>query len=456
MKTNLLMDQVLAHGWLRRLTCIGVAFFVLINTSRQTAVAQKASSAIELLTAVGLDEDVLVALSENDLNSPSAADLQTIGQIASTLRRFDAGDIETWSKPFDATNAQSGQLYRIDGRINQIEEYRISSGNLYRLTIDSSSQASNTLSVWVSEIPNAWLDYVNAPVSLSAGFHGLLLAHPLDQATFASDRISWHPSDSDSGPEVRPGLIELGKLGVDVSLFGKLDHGKKITSNDRECFYQLLAESEKLVSLSKTSRSFDIVRLLQHPSKESGNMYRLNGIARRVTRVPVADADIQRRFAIDHYFEIDMFIPLSPILTLVDDVTGERTTYNDYPVTVCTRSIPNGLSVGPNISQQITIDAISFKLWAYRNELLNTNATDSPKNAKRKRFQRSPLFIGNMPTAISDKVATDARRFADGTGIGLTVLIIAIALVIFITSQREKTLRKRRNSRDPKTIDIPQ
>ena len=62
---------------------------------------------------------------------------------------------------------------------------------------------------------------------------------------------------------------------------------------------------QNLVAPSLISAKF-----IKTPKSVGGELYTLRGMARRAILIRVDDDDIRTRFGIDHYYEIEVFIPL--------------------------------------------------------------------------------------------------------------------------------------------------
>jgi hypothetical protein len=135
-----------------------------------------------------------------------------------------------------------------------------------------------------------------------------------------------------------------------------------------------------------------VVRALQRPEGEAGRVYRLAGTARRALRIRVDDADIQARFGIDHYYEIEMFTPLEQELELTDRNDGQTRAYRNFPVTICVAELPPEMPQGDEVRQAIVVDAFFMKLWSYRSQFA---AGDPAGASDPRRRQISPLLIAH-------------------------------------------------------------
>jgi hypothetical protein len=164
------------------------------------------------------------------------------------------------------------------------------------------------------------------------------------------------------------------------------------------------AEPAKL--LANTQSEFSLIELLRDPQPHQGKLATVRGVARRVTKILVNDADIQQRFHIDHYFQIDMFILLGDQVIRVDSAGSKKEgpQYSDiYPVTVCVSRLPPGLPESLNLRQEVRMPAFFFKLWSYKSEYVA--AID--KNSS----QRSPMFIALEPVLVPREQASNPAAY---------------------------------------------
>ena len=226
---------------------------------------------------------------------------------------------------------------------------------------------------------------------------------------------------------------------MDISRLAEVQHKKGIEATDRECFYQTLAavrlaEPAQLTKLGR--QQFDIARMIKSPQEVVGELYTLRGRARRAILVRVEDPDIQSRFGIDHYFEVDVFVPLDVNVRFDDPDDPDGKLFTDFPFVVCVPELPAGMPTGDDIHVPISFTGFFVKLWAYRTEFMTgSRRTDRPK------LQLSPLLIG--PTVI-----TENREFQSAPYLGLflatlfTVGLLAIWFILWRTSVQDHRFAK--------------
>ena len=185
---------------------------------------------------------------------------------------------------------------------------------------------------------------------------------------------------------------------------------------DREAFYQMLhalgkPEAAKLKATGPDP--LDPVPLLKAPEEHHGEVLRVRGRVQRVMKVPVEDADIQRRFGIKHYYEIDLFLPLGDTsLRFGKDPKGEKNPVygNTFPVTLIVRELPPDLPEGENVRDVVRADGVFFKVWTYRSKY-----TD-----KFNQLQPALMFLAAQP---------DGRRATEPRA---NVVISALVIAAFV------------------------
>ena len=226
-------------------------------------------------------------------------------------------------------------------------------------------------------VPAAWP--IGTPLDEKAAADAIFLkvgdatAEP-PQLIFAAGAIGWYPDRPDPIHHVGEAQRALAALGMDVSLWDDVETSKdhSLTAVDREAFYRLLAAvgQPNARSLHSTIKpSLDLVPLLEKPTEHFGDVLPVEGIARRVMRIPVSDPDINSRFGIDHYYEIDLFLSLANAsLRFGSDPTGEKNPVyrNAFPATLIVRTLPPGLAEGENVHELVRADGVFFKVWTYR------------------------------------------------------------------------------------------
>ena len=344
--------------------------------------------------------------------SPGEEDV--LGKILFRLPRLGLDNVERWRKQ-DVTWDQlaaspseyRAEVFALRGRATHVQEQRLlpelavllEFEKYYRVTLAIDDSPYEAL-VCTRHLPAAWK--IGEPIDERAAADGLFLklgaangAAP--QLIFAAGRMAWLPDREHPAEHVGADQLALAELGFDVGLLDSVRavNGRGLVDADREAFYQLLAALGRAepAQLRGASRKFDVVPLLERPQEHHGDFLAVQGIARRIMKVPVSDRDVQRRFGIDHYYEIDLFVPLGDkALRFGKDRSGEKNPVyaNAFPATLVVRRLPPGLAEGDNLSDTVRADAVFFKLWTYRS--VYTSQFD--------RVQPAPLLVAIEPQVV--------------------------------------------------------
>ncbi len=260
------------------------------------------------------------------------------------------------------------------------------------------------VAVCVRVIPKAWkIDTkMHEPASIRALF---LKDGAEDGLIFAGNRMAWHPKNQ-----------VLGALGVDVGLFDQVRHNNKWRSSGarhrdvwshqgRELLFQSLAvlketDVEKLQEQS--SDEVPIGEILQKPREQQGRFFTIKGTARRATKILVKAPDVRERFGIDHYWEVDVFMPLEPPLKISlagnEDV---KASFRSYPVIVVVPELPEGMESGDEIVERVEITACFMRLSSYKSEYMS--------NLQEDYVQVSPILIGTLSPLSTESHAINEQ-----------------------------------------------
>jgi hypothetical protein len=398
------------------------------------------AGAKEILERYGIGASQLQGFFSGQPLGPSEEDV--LIKILYRFPRLGLDNIENWRRndvTWDQVAAAPAEFqtdfFRLHGRVKRVEKIELLPELIalleipayYRVTLAIEDSPYQAL-ICTLRVPAAWK--LDEPLDERAAADGMFLklgdAMAEDPSlVFASGRVAWLPDRAEPANHVGAAQIELAKLGVDFGLFDdvRLSNGRGIGDPDREAFYQLLhALSQPAAKRLKGAgpEPMDVVPLLENPAEHHGDLFPVRGTARRIMRVPVRDVDIQRRFGIDHYYIIELFLPLGEKrLQMGKDPTGEKNPIyvNSFPATLNVRQLPPGLEVGENLSITVRADAVFFKVWSYR-----SSYTDKFEEA-----QLAPLFFAFEPQVVvrqqeSNAVVSTLVIAALGLAVGIAVL----------------------------------
>jgi len=311
------------------------------------------------------------------------------------IHRWRKTDVN-WNAIAAATHQRQGELFVIRGRAKLVTEHplppelagRLEFAHYYAVNLAIEHSPHEAL-VLTRTVPKAWS--IGTPFDEPAVVDGLLLklgapSEGRQQFVFAAGRVSWLPDSS-----------RLARAGFDVSLFDQVhqSNGQGLLGDDREPFYQLLAAISRVERTERdpTSTPLDVVPLLEQPEAHHGEFLPVRGTARRIVKVAISDAGVRERLGLDHYYEIDLFVPLGAAKLRFGEANkiDESPVFeNTFPVTLIARQLPPGLAEGELLHEQVAADAVFFKLWTYQ----------SPYMARFNRVQPAPLLMTHEPRLV--------------------------------------------------------
>ncbi|MEZ6120776.1 MAG: hypothetical protein R3C28_29950 [Pirellulaceae bacterium] len=303
-----------------------------------------------------------------------------------------------------------------------------------------------TATVISKSIPRDWPTAENSTLSLTVSATAMFLkvGDARSETVWLTDSMAWHPQNAAEAPLLGDALIRLGRWNVDVNLVHQLRHGDPLTPADRTLFYQMLHAIKSLPNQqwqdavpSEVNR-FQIAELLKNARQQVGEMYTIQGVARRCVRIEIHDADIVAMYGLDHYFEVEVFVPLPNRLLLKDPVQNVEVEYQTYPFVFCLTELPNAMKVGPDIRTDVHLAGTYFKLWAFRNQLLEDQAP-----AGERRFQKAPLLIGKSLQLVSHAPATGSKWMLF-VGSAFVIALLLVGWVLVRNERFDRTLREQR------------
>lgn len=385
------------------------------------------------------------------------------------LARWRQGEA-AWEAIKTDPDSQRGLIFGIDGKVKRVQvvellpelvdllEYK----SYYRAEVELADRKERAV-VFVRSVPSAWaIDQpIDEPTKLDAMF---LKVGPEEEGKqpdlfFCGERMSWFPTVADPQRGIGPSELQLAAWGFDVSLLDKLrkTNGKPILAEDREAFYQMLSiahrEAKKLPPLASIPK-VEIADLMAKPEPFIGSRMKLSGVVRRIAKILVDEPDLQSRFGIDHYYEMNVYVPVGDkIIQLGTAADGQEPLQyrNNFPVTVLMIELPPGLTEGEDVYETIDCEALFFKVWSYR----------STRTDQAEKLQPAPLFLG-LRIVKEIREGRPANMLADivvGGAIVLAVLVVAVMIFIFRRSDRGGVVRRAAASVDkvviPNADDVP-
>jgi hypothetical protein len=375
-----------------------------------------------------------------------------------------------------------GQMVQFEGgRVRQIHRHELSPSDAERLGFPAyfefnveNSTGKPLVTVLTPRVPRAWTDFdtLNEPVLVTGLF--MKLAPTEDEPNvplLLAKRIAWHP-ERGREPYVGLGEIMLAGLGVDIGLLEDIENRQPIRPQEREAFYQILAgmkqtgpnqlvrmaesqlpawqsrwqQEKDRITNGEQSRDrlplvnavleraaegkYSIAPLFNDADAQIGELLVVDGVCRRAVRVEVGTtsdgqpSDVERRFGISAYYELEVFTEDS----------------QNLPLVFCVLKLPPTFPTGDNIREPVRIAGFFFKTWRFQSRKPNEGASTASQS------QLAPLLIGAAPLQLKEPESTG--HFTDlvaGTVFVLTIGGIWFVLWRFSRSDREfqrKTLSR--------------
>ncbi len=421
---------------------------------------KRLSSAREMLDLFSVDRSQIDQLVDG---RPLASDEEeTLLKVLYRIPYFGADKMVAWCKTDGKWSdlIDAPELYRLDafhvrGRAVGMQRVelpaetasRFDFSHYYRVQFRM-DDASYPVLICGREIPDAWIGRDRLDERASA--YGLFLKvgetdNGVPELVFGADRVAWMPDSVQPDAGITVDHVLLGDLGMDVGLLDEVreTNRRELKGADRECFYQMLAATGRGEAgdlYRHARRPFDVEAALTRPEAQQGRLFWIQGTARRVQRIVVSEDDIRERFGIEHYYQIDIFVPLGDEEVRLGSGDSDEAVpvfRNSYPVTCCVLDLPAGLPVGDDVSVSIQTVGFYFKLWAYRSEYVSS--FDS------KQRQISPMFVAATPRQVETQHGADpVWSWILGGAFLIAVLCLATSAWFFRRGDRQFHEARRR------------
>ena len=428
----------------------------------------------QLLYLYGIDESHLRFLIDGEDLLPEEIDV-----VTKILMRFDDlghENILRWISPsvpweelvLDAEKHRIG-FFRVQGIARRVQRQEIvpEAAVLYGFDhffwIFLDMPGGQKVRVASRKIPSSWP--LDVPLSEPAAARAMYLKHGLEEHggeffLFSASRIEWYPEVVSSSLGVSDGLVALAGMGMDVSLFDDVRsrNRRSLGSQERDCFYRLL---ELLGGETQPAQAIqpgpvELIELLRSPQQHHGDYLDVKGTVRRITRIEIPDKDVQLRFGIQHYYQMDLFMPLGDQTIQIklnpNDEQGLKFT-NQFPLVACVQQLPphlasaqrqleEGTYAGSMLNEAIRLRGFFFKIWGYQSSFSSTD--DTPRR------QLSPMILAFEPEVVDLETGQDGPL-----GLVLSVLFAAVLLGIWLftwrSGRRSRDVLKARREREPPT-----
>jgi hypothetical protein len=322
------------------------------------------------------------------------------------------------------------------------------------------------ITILTARVPNDWPrdEAIDEVASTNVLFVKRLTDENPPRTLWLAKEIAWHPrfKGQASGMSINElprdtsdpllGKSLLGTLNVDVGKFDLVESRGRIRAQERDLFYEtmnaagrvkpstfvhiaiddlpiVLNEWQQRVRDGKSGKTnalarevvrradngqYSVALLFNDPQPQIGRLFVFDGVARRAVRVEVGEvadgdgaSDVAKRYAIDHYYELEVF-------------TNDS---QNYPLIFCVRELPKEFPIGGSIDVPVRIAGFFFKNWLYSTR--GRGHSEEPEDAKSTgpQAQFAPLLIGRAPIVLETPTANGrAGQYVLG---GLFVLGLA-------------------------------
>lgn len=445
-----------SQRWRPLLLVVGLCLGPLQGLAQSPQASHVPADPRTLMEAYGVDDSHLAAIVDGQSLGPS--DDETLLTMLYRMPRITPDMLFHWREPtLDASQLASDpgkfrlKVFSTEGRVRAIQRIALLPELVRRLQFDVYYQVvvrqddlGCDLVVCTREIPASWRDKDAAGerIGVTGFFFKLGASHgDTRELVFVAPRLNWYPDRVNAELGVDEDDVTLSRWGFDAALWDAVrkTNGQTLLPSDHESFYQLLAALDRSNASTpvRTPPPAALAHLLQQPASRQGNLMTVNATVRRITRVVIDEESVRDRLGLDHYYQLDVILPLgNEIIRFGEPQPGrEVPTFTDYfPATICTTRLPEEVAPGDDVRIPITATVCFFKLWAYRSEFVARYDAGQ--------HQIAPLFVGRSFTVRSTQRTTSPYV---GLILGLAFLLALAGLWWgFWRSQRaERKLRRR-------------
>ena len=425
---------------------------------------------LDILTLYGLGPKTLEQIKHRaKFNQDEMVALWRMVERLPTLRSLlierSVKKTPSFAELVDQADTFVGQVHQISGKVISVtqrdvpKQHEISKSLKRYFEVRVRLRANEEVTIVTRGIPKHFLSH--APEGQAVSSHGLFFKSVLKtdgkaEPLFVAHRFHWLPTQADSAANINKDMVVLSSLGFDASL---LDHMKSrnrtkgIGPTERECFYQLLSRINQASArkpIKAAASDPNLGTILLKPKSQQGRVMRFTGTLRRITKVVVDEPDIQQRFGIKHYYQLDVFIPLGKQTIRLGVREGDPVIRNQFPMTFCITDIPDELKKinaksratrAKSLNEQVQINAVFFKLWKFDSSFMEKFAKKRADGTKPS--QVGPLFIGSNLVHIPRPPAQNnwvTSWIIGGSG---AIVLLVVSLLLFRASKRDKEVDRK-------------
>ena len=436
-----------------------------------------------------------------DLDPVIGKDIDTIGKLLAVFPKVSESDIQRLTKP--TVNADAGvtldmlvsdvdrhriKFFTIRGRATSVkrqyiipEAARLIGFNSFFWVTIKADDSDIPVRIATRKIPIAWFpDSWKRPATATEEsppaatqrlpfeidepilVDGLLLKTTDEnqqlELIMAASRVKWLPSEVSTEQHVHSSMVLLSQHGFDSGLLDEIRRTNKsaLGHNDREAFYQILKifqPSSALDAIQQVHQQApplnrEIVDYFNDTRALQGQFVTVSGDVRQISRIAIVNSKMQQRFGSDHYWQLDLSIPIGKhrIRVKTNDADQDGIIFqNRFPLQVCVNHLPPELQKAMNelrqgvdgrklLREKVTVQGVFFKLWSYQSAL---TMRDGPE-----RDQLSPLIIASA-IRIHAKPIVDQSDRGIYVAIAFIMAMLAITVCLIRVGREDRQVKKR-------------
>jgi hypothetical protein len=436
-----------------------------------------------------------------DLDPVIGKDIDTIGKLLAVFPKVSESDIQRLTKP--TVNADAAvtldmlvsdvdrhriKFFTIRGRATSVkrqyiipEAARLIGFNSFFWVTIKADDSDIPVRIATRKIPIAWFpDSWKRPATATEEsppaatqrlpfeidepilVDGLLLKTTDEnqqlELIMAASRVKWLPSEVSTEQHVHSSMVLLSQHGFDSGLLDEIRRTNKsaLGHNDREAFYQILKifqPSSALDAIQQVHQQApplnrEIVDYFNDTGALQGQFVTVSGDVRQISRIAIVNSKMQQRFGSDHYWQLDLSIPIGKhrIRVKTNDADQDGIIFqNRFPLQVCVNHLPPELQKAMNemrqgmdkrklLREKVTVQGVFFKLWSYQTAL---TMRDGPE-----REQLSPLIIAST-IRMHEKPIIDQSDRGIYVAIAFIVAMLCITVFLVRVGREDRQSKKR-------------
>jgi hypothetical protein len=213
----------------------------------------------------------------------------------------------------------------------------------------------------------------------------------------------------------------------------RLTQSLKATPASASLRKQVNAERRQQLALRRMQSTaaagkFSVIPFFNQPADYRGELVTLRGTALRALKIPMTSPlDPQANQDIVQRFGFDHYYE-------IEIVTDDS---QNNPITFCVRELPPGFPTGDRIREPVELTGFFLKSWVYRSQESQARSAESRNSTERLR-QVAPIFVGRQPVRIEVPQMAISPWVGFVAGSLFVVVLVAIWLTLWRNRRAER------------------